>query len=99
MSQKERDRLKVLGEVEQGHLTQRAAGRQLGLTDRWVRQLLGRLRAEGDRGVVHRSRGRPSNRKLPEAWRLRAVARVQEAYRDLGPTLAAECQAERDGCL
>jgi hypothetical protein len=83
--------------VEEGHLTQRAAGRQLGLTERWVRQLLGRVRAEGDRGVVHRSRGRPSNRKLPEAWRARAVARVQAVYRDFGPTLAAEYLAERDG--
>jgi len=50
----------------------------------------------GDRGVVHRSRGRPSNRKLPEAWRARAVARVQEAYRDFGPTLAGEYLAQRD---
>jgi hypothetical protein len=31
MSQRERDRLKVLHEVQQGHLTQRAAGLQLGL--------------------------------------------------------------------
>jgi hypothetical protein len=47
----------------------------LGLTERWMRKLLGRLRAEGDRGAVHRSRGRPSNRKLPEAWR-----RVKEVH-------------------
>jgi len=97
MSQKERDRLKVLHEVQKGYLTQKAAGLQLGLTERWVRQLLQRVRAEGDRGVVHRSRGQPSHRKLPEAWRARAVARVQAAYRDFGPTLAAEYLAERDG--
>jgi transposase len=97
MSQRERDRLKVLHEVEKGQLRQQQAAAQLGLTDRWVRKLLGRLRAEGDRGVVHRSRGRPSNRKLPEAWRARAVARVQAAYRDFGPTLAAEYLAEREG--
>ena len=97
MSQRERDRLKVLHEVEKGQLRQKQAAAQLGLTDRWVRKLLGRVRAEGDRGVVHRSRGQPSNRKLPEAWRARAVGRVQAAYRDFGPTLAAEYLAERDG--
>jgi len=97
MSQRERDRLKVLHEVEKGQLRQQPAAAQLGLTARWVRKLLGRLRAEGDRGVVHRSRGRPSNRKLPEAQRARAVARVQAVYRDFGPTLAAEYLAERDG--
>ena len=72
MSQRERDRLQVLHEVQQGHLTQKVAGLQMGLTDRWVRKLLGRRRAEGDRGVVHRLGGRPSQRKLPEAWRARA---------------------------
>ena len=97
MSQRERDRLKVLHEVEKGQLRQKQAAAQLGLTDRWVRKLLGRLRAEGDRGVVHRSRGRPSNRKLPEAWRARAVARVQAVYRDFGPTLAGEYLAQYDG--
>lgn len=97
MSQRERDRLQVLHEVEKGQLRQQQAAAQRGLTDRWVRKLLGRLRAEGDRGVVHRARGRPSNRKLPEAWRARAVARVQAAYRDFGPTLAAEYLAARDG--
>jgi len=81
-------RLKVLHEVEKGHLTQKRAAAQLSLTERWVRKLLGRLRREGDRGVVLRSRGQPSNRKLPEEWRARA--RVQETYRDFGPTLAGE---------
>jgi len=60
MSQRERDRLKVLREAGGGHITQAQAGAQLKLSGRWVRKLLGRLRREGDRGVVHRSRGQPS---------------------------------------
>lgn len=96
MSQRERDRLKVLHEMEKGQLSQRQACGQLGLTDRWVRKLLGRLRQEGDRGIVHRLRGRTSNRKLPELLRERAVGRVQESYRDFGPTLGAEYLAKRD---
>jgi len=96
MSQRERDRLKVLHEVQKGQLSQKRAAAQLGLTDRWVRKLLQRLRAEGDRGIVHRLRGRASNRHLPEELRQRAVARVQESYRDFGPTLAREYLAKRD---
>jgi hypothetical protein len=53
MSQKERNRLMVLPEVQKGRSTQRAAGLQLGLPERWVRELLGRLR------------GRVSNRRPP----------------------------------
>ena len=47
MSQKERDRLKAVHEVQKGHLAQGVAGLQLGLTDRWVQKLLVRLRADG----------------------------------------------------
>jgi transposase len=97
MSQRERDRLKVVHQVGKGQLSQKQAAYQLGLTDRWVRKLLKRVRREGDRAIVHRSRGRPSNRQLPELWRQRAVARVKESYADFGPTLAAEYLAKRDG--
>jgi len=97
MSTKERDRLKVLHEVKQGHLTQGAAGRQLGVSDRWVRKLLVRMKQEGDGGIVHRLRGRESNRRLPESLRARVVKLVKAKYRDFGPTLACEYLAQQDG--
>ncbi len=43
LSQRERDRLKVLHEVEQKHVTQVEAGRRLDVTDRQIRRLLVRL--------------------------------------------------------
>jgi len=91
LSQRERDRLKVLHEVERGHLTQVEGARRLELSDRQVRRLLVRVRAEGDRGVVHRLRGQPSNRKLAAPVRERALRMLQQKqYADFGPTLAAE---------
>jgi len=53
LTQKQRDRLKVLHEVEQGHLTQVAAAEQLGLSERWVREMIRRVRKRGDRAVIH----------------------------------------------
>ena len=50
LSTRDRDRLKVLHEVKQGHLTQREAGEQLKVTDRWVRQLLGRCDGRATEG-------------------------------------------------
>jgi transposase len=97
MSGKERDRLKVLHEVEGGHLTQRLAAQQLGITDRWVRKLLVRVSQEGDGGIVHGLRGRPSHRRLPEKVRARIVKLVKAKYRDFGPTLASEYLAQDDG--
>jgi hypothetical protein len=91
LSAKERERLKVLHEIEQGHLRQVEAARRLRLTDRHVRRLQARLRSEGDRGIVHRLRGRRSNRKIHEGRRQGALRQLRRAcYTGFGPTLAAE---------
>lgn len=67
LNARERERLKVLHEIEQGHLRQVEAARRLRLTGRQVRRLWTRWRTAGDGGLVHQLRGRPSNRKIPEA--------------------------------
>jgi len=90
LSQRERDRLRVLHEVEEKHLTQVEAGRRLGLTDRHIRCLLVRVRRHGDRALVHGLQGRASNRRLPARLAQRVLARVRHRYADFGPTLAAE---------
>jgi len=91
LSQRERERLKVLHQVEQRQLTQREAAERVDLSDRQVRRLLVRVRQEGDRGVVHRLRGRPSNRKIPDCVSRRALRLLERpCYAGFGPTLAAE---------
>jgi len=97
MSQRDRDRLKVLHEAEKGHLTQKQAGGQLQLSERWVRKLLARLRREGDGGILHRLRGRASKHRLGEAVRQKVVKLVKREYADFGPTLAGEYLAAQHG--
>jgi transposase len=97
MSRKERDRLKVVAALGERRLRQGQAARHLRLSVRQVRRILARYRAAGDAGLVHRARGRPSNRRLPEGLRRRVMAQVARQYRDFGPTLAAEKLSERDG--
>jgi transposase len=94
LSQRERDRLKVLHEVKQKHLTQVEAARRLKLSDRQVRRLLVRMRERGDQAVVHRLRSRPSNRKLASAFEQKILSRVGKRYADFGPTLASEHLAQ-----
>ena len=92
LSAKERERLKVLHEVEQGHLKQVEAARRLRLTDRQVRRLQRRLRTQGDGGIVHRLRGRGSNRKIPEIWAQRALRALRrERYRGFSRLAARRC--------
>jgi hypothetical protein len=91
LSAQDRERLKVLHEVEQGHLQQIEAARRLRLSDRQVRRLQARVRQEGDAGIVHRLRGRGSNRKIPDCIQQGALRRLAQArYAGFGPTLAGE---------
>jgi DNA-binding Lrp family transcriptional regulator len=91
LNEQDRDRLKELHAVVRRQQKVGEAARHLGLSPRQVRRLVRRLRREGDRGVIHRLRGRPSNRRIPEQERERALSLlVREEYRDFAPTLAAE---------
>lgn len=94
MSQEERDRLHWLKLARDGKITQKQAAERMGVSARWVRKLLRRLKGKGDRVAVHGLRERPSNRKIAEAVQKRAIELVRTEYRDFGPTLAAEYLSE-----
>src|SRR5512145_2061824 len=97
MSRKERDRITIMVGIQHGELTLRAAAQVLGLSYRQTRRVWRRYQAQGDAGLVHRARGRPSPRRTPPALRARILARYRERYGDFGPTLAAEYLREEDG--
>jgi excisionase family DNA binding protein len=78
MGQKERDRLKILHEAQQGQITQVQAGQQLGITGRQVRRLLRKLREQGDRAVIHGLRGRASNRFKEAVAESRGMEELQD---------------------
>jgi hypothetical protein len=90
MNQLERERLKVLEQIKQRHWTQVEGARRLRLSTRQVRRLQRRVSLEGDGGVIHRLRGRPSNRKISGKVQRRVLSEVRDRYADFGPTLAAE---------
>jgi len=94
MSSKERDRKVVLESVRCGGVTLSEAALALGLSRRQATRIYGRYCREGDDGLVHRSRGKRSNRRAPEAFRVRVLARYKERYAGFGPTLAAEKLSE-----
>ena len=95
MSQRERDRLRVLHSVLEGQRTQVEAARLLRLTPRHVRRLLLRLQQGGDAALDHGLRGRPSNHRKAATLRRRVLQLYRKDYADFGPTFAAEKLAER----
>ena len=90
LSQRDRDRLKVLHEVRKKHITQIQAAEQLKLSDRWIRELVERVKDKGDKAVVHGSRGQASPRQIAAKEEKRAMEIVAHEYADFGPTLANE---------
>jgi len=90
MSQGERDRLKVMAAVLSGERTQAEAGRLLKRSVRQIRRIQRRLEGEGDRGVIHKLRGRPSNRQKDPEFRQAVLEAYRQRYHDFGPTFASE---------
>ena len=91
MGQKERDRLKVLTESKKGLITQAQAASQLEISERQVRRLLRKLRAVGDRAVVHGLRGQASNRRIDTGLEKCAIQELSRPEcHDFAPTFAAE---------
>ena len=78
MSQEERDRLEWLKRAKDGVISQREAARRMGVTDRWVRKLLKRMKRHGDRVVVHGLRGRASNRKIASQVHAQAIGLLKQ---------------------
>src|SRR4029453_10306026 len=102
MSMAELQRAGVLARVAAGTLTLRSAATVMAVNYRQAKRLYGRYRAEGAKGLKHRSAGRASNRASPGRLRQRVLALVREKYSGrvgerFGPTLAAEHLASEDG--
>ena len=73
MTQQDRDRLVALKKARKGLITQRQAAAELDQSERHIRRLLKQLDARGDAALVHALRGRPSNRKLDDKTRRKAL--------------------------
>jgi len=96
-SQEEFRRLHVIQKVLEGGLKQVEAAEILSLSSRHIRRVVRRVWEEGQRGIVHRLRGRPSNRKIPDRLKDKVIKLYRTTYKGFGPTLASEKLLERDG--
>ena len=90
MSQRERDRARVLRDLEEGRFTQVKAAQLLKLSARQLRRLQGCWRNKGDKALVHRLRGQPSNRRHDRQLKEKVLRSYRRRYDGFGPTLACE---------
>jgi transposase len=94
LSRKERRRLELVSRVAEGGLKLVKAAELAGVSYRQMKRIWARYEKQGDGGLMHRSRGRPSNRQAEPTLRAKIVQRYEERYEGFGPTLASEYLAE-----
>jgi len=97
LSQRELKKLHVIRKVLDGVVKQIEAAEMVSLSDRQIRRLANRVRIEGDTGIIHKSRGKSSGRKLSMQLRDKVIKLYREKYTGFGPTLASEKLAELEG--
>jgi len=90
MTTEERYRLKLLTQVQQRQMTYREAAEHLQVSERHLYRLMHRYLVEGDAGLIHRLRGKPSNRRHRQTTRQHVLGLYRQQYTDYGPTLFAE---------
>jgi len=96
MAKKESRKFHVIKKFNEGYLKRIEASEILSLSTRQVSRLSRRVIEEGELGIVHKSRGKPSNRRISDETKKRVVKLYRKTYKGFGPTLASEKLLELD---
>jgi hypothetical protein len=99
LSQREIDRLAILGRLNEKRITTAEAAAALRISDRQLRRLRRRLRVDGPAGLRSKHYGRAPNNRLDPDVAAEAIALVQLHYADFGPTFANEKLRELHGII
>jgi len=96
LSKREIERLRIIHRVMGKQMTQVKASELLGITDRQVRNIIGKIRNNGDGAIAHGNRGRVAANKMPAELEVRIGGIVKRRYPDFGPKFASEKLEERE---
>jgi transposase len=94
MSERERERMKVLARVKKGEMKLVAAADLLKLSYRHVKRVYGRYREQGDKGLIHQARGRQSNRGIRKEFKKEVIELYQKALSLASTTADMSAQTE-----
>lgn len=97
LSIKEIERLRIIHKVMDKQIRQVDGARLLDLSDRQVRNIIGKIKVGGDKAIAHGNRGRKAANRLSEELEDKIKAIIERKYEDFGPTLASEKLLEHEG--
>jgi len=90
MSQKEVRKYDIIKKLINKEIKGTEAASTLKLTTRHIRRLKNRVKGKGIKGLIHGSRGKESNRRIPNKEEERIKKLLNDKYSDFGPTFATE---------
>ena len=96
MRQEELRRLHIVKKILGKEIKQIDAAEKIGLSYRQTKRITKRVKEEGDKGIIHKSRGQPSKRRLSDKTKGKVIKLYQQKYYDFGPTFANEKLFEID---
>lgn len=99
MSRKERDRLQIIQESVNRHITQEQAAVRIGIYVRQVKRLVHQYRNEGPVVLISRRRGKRPNYAFSPDFRTTVISFLKDRYADFGPTLACEKLPRSTACV
>lgn len=97
MSSKELTRYDIIKDLIVGKINGTEAARQINLSVRQIRRLKKKVNNFGAKGLIHSSRGRAGNRKIPDEIIGKAKDFLRKRYADFKPTFATEKLWENHG--
>jgi hypothetical protein len=95
-STEELKRLHIIKMLFEKKIGQKEAAGLLDLSTRQVRRIVTRIKLEGNKAIVHKLRGKPSNRKKSDVLKEKVLNLYRTKYHDFGPTFAVEKLAGLD---
>lgn len=90
MSQKEIDRIHIIKKMETKEIKVEEGSKLIGISERQTYRVLKKFREEGIKGIIHKLRGKKSNRGYPEELKRKVIGIYRSNYSDYGPSLFSE---------
>ena len=90
-------RFNIINSLIQKKVELKYTMKTLNLSRRQVKRIIKRIKEEGTEGVLHKGRGKPSNRTIIKTVRVQTEKLLKERYFDFGPTFASEKLLEEYG--
>ena len=90
LTAQEQERVAILTAALAGEITNGQAAKQLRLSVRQVQRAKKEIKQQGELGIIHKLRGKPSNHRIQSETKQKVLKLIKKQYSDFKPAFATE---------